>query len=112
MRTDVVDLEFIFDKHRPPGRELIMAASFENWLNFAPHRTTIWVIDPGITDVFVAADPTGEGQHRMRRTPSKEHYHECGYNNATEKRRLWEVEEADAWKQLMTGMPTLKTTNL
>jgi hypothetical protein len=112
MRTDGVDLEFIFDKNRPPATEPITAASFENWLNFAPHRTTIWGVDPGVTDIFVAADPTGEGQHRIRRTSSKEYYHECGYNKASEKRRRWEVEEGEAWKQLVTGMPTLKTTNL
>src|ERR1700731_429264 len=80
-------------------------ASFENWINFASHRTTIWGVDPGINDIFVAADGANEDRHRYRKLSSKEYYHLCGFNKATEKRRRWKIEEGEQWKNFLTTCP-------
>ena len=86
-------------------------ASFENWINFASHRTTIWGVDPGINDIFVAADGANEDRHRYRKLSSKEYCHLCGFNKATEKRRRWKIEEGEPWNQLLDDMPSLKTAD-
>jgi Putative transposase DNA-binding domain len=112
LRTDGVDLDFIFDKRSLPARELQTPASFRNWIEFGDHRTTVWGVDPGVTDVFVAVDGHGEDQHRVRRTSSKEYYHICGFNKATEQRRRWRVADGQNWNQLIEQMPTVKTTNI
>jgi hypothetical protein len=112
LRTDGVDIEFIFDKTQPPRRELITPASFENWIEYGGHRTTIWGIDPGITDVIVAVDGHDEDRHRVRQTSSKEYYHLCGYNAAKDQRRRWEKAEGTQWNQLITQMPSLKTAHM
>jgi hypothetical protein len=94
-----------FTKQDPPT-----PASFEYWTRFASHRTTIWGVDTGVNDVFVAADDTNEDPHRYRKLSSKEYYHLCGFNKATEKRRRWKL-EGDFWKQLFDDMPTVKTAD-
>jgi hypothetical protein len=47
LRTDGVDLEFIFDKAAFSRRELVTAATFENCLEYAGYRTIVWAVDPG-----------------------------------------------------------------
>jgi hypothetical protein len=94
-----------------PAQDPPTPATFENWINFAAHRTTIWGVDPGVTDIFVAADGTNEDRHRYRNLSSKEYYHLCGFNKATEKRRRWKIEAGEQWRQLFDDMPSLKTAN-
>ena len=66
-----MDLDFIFDKRSLPARELQTPASFRNWIEFGDHRTTVWGVDPGVTDVFVAVDGHGEDQHVFAARPAK-----------------------------------------
>ncbi|KAH8552238.1 hypothetical protein BGW37DRAFT_491137, partial [Umbelopsis sp. PMI_123] len=80
-----------FTKEDPPT-----PASFEYWTRFASHRTTIWGVDRGVNDVFVAADGTNEDPHRYRKLSSKER---------------WKLEEGDFWKQLFDDLPTVKTAD-
>ena len=42
----------------------------------------LWGVDPGITDVFVAADSNGDDAHEVRRTSTREFYHLAGWNHA------------------------------
>jgi len=91
--------------------DLATPATFSHWINFASHRTTIWGVDTGINDVFVAADGIGEEPHRYRKLSSKQYYHLCGFNKAAEKRRRWKLEDGELWRQLLDDMPSVKTTN-
>jgi hypothetical protein len=50
---------------------------------------TVWAVDPGKTDVFVAVDSSSTNPHRVRKTSTKEYYDLCGFNQATNKRRRW-----------------------
>jgi hypothetical protein len=43
-----------------PCGNFLCLSTFEPWTNFASHRTTIWGVDVGIDDAFVAADGIGE----------------------------------------------------
>jgi hypothetical protein len=104
-------LEFLFDKTATTKADLATPATFQHWKNFASHRTTIWEVDTGINDVFVAADGIGEEPHRYRKLSSKEYYHLCGFNKAAEKRRRWKLEDGELWRQLLDDMPTVKTSN-
>ncbi|CAO3663551.1 unnamed protein product [Umbelopsis ramanniana] len=111
LRTDGIDLEFLFDKTATTKADLATPATFQHWTNFASHRTTIWGVDTGINDVFVAADGIDEEPHRYRKLSSKEYYHLCGFNKAAEKRRRWKLEDGELWRQLLDDMPTVKTSN-
>ena len=111
LRTDGVALEFIFRKPLPPTTDFKTPASFENWIRYGAHRTTIWGVDPGLTDVFVAADGDNEDRHRFRKTSATEYYDLCGYNIATNRRRRWREAEQPQWRELLDNMPSLKTSN-
>ena len=85
--------------------------TFKNWIIYGVHRYTIWGVDPGKTDVFVAVDGSSTNPHRFRKTSSKEYYDLCGYNQAKNKQRRW-MEADDRTRELIDGMTSLKTTNL
>jgi hypothetical protein len=71
LRSDGTDLEFIFDKMSHPARKLRTPASLQNWLEVGGHRTTIWGVDHGVTDVFVAVAGRDDDPHRVHRTSSR-----------------------------------------
>jgi hypothetical protein len=59
----------------------------------------------------VAVDGSSTNPHRVRKTSSKEYYDLCGFNQAKNKQRRW-MEADDRARELIDGMPSLKTTNL
>jgi hypothetical protein len=63
LRSDGIDLEFIFDKMSHPARKLREPASFQNWLEVSGHRTTIGGFDHGVADVFVAVAGHDDDPH-------------------------------------------------
>src|ERR1700676_3878792 len=100
MTTDGISLDFLFDKRPLPARDLQTPESFANWIEFGEHRTTIWGVDPGITDIFVAVDGLLEDPHRVRQTSCQEYYHLCGYNKATRQRERWRQEAGPDWTRI------------
>lgn len=110
-RSDGVDLEFLFFKKPFGHREPKTPAHYKNWLVHGGHRTTIWGVDPGKIDIFVAVDGSSTNPHRVRKTSSKEYYDLCGFNQATNKQRRWMADHERA-RQLIDRMPSVKTADL
>jgi hypothetical protein len=79
---------------------------------YGQEYTTVWGVDPGSTDMFMAVDGCSVTSHRIRKTSTKEYYDLCGYNHATEKRNQWKKEESTNVHQIIDATPTLKTSNL
>jgi hypothetical protein len=84
-----VNLEFLFLKRPYRHGEPKTPAHFKNWILHGRYRSTIWSVDPGKTDVFVAIDGSSTNPHRVRKTSTKEYYDLCGFNQTTNKRRRW-----------------------
>lgn len=111
MRTDGTDLEFIFKKLKYPRPNDVTPMDFVGWLS-DNHKVTIWGLDPGSTDLFVAADGSNQNAHRIRRTSTKEYYDLCGFKVANENRRIWRTEADLHQLSIIDGIPTIKTTDL
>jgi hypothetical protein len=86
-------------------------AHFKNWILFGNHRSTVWGVDPGKTDIFVAVDGSSMDAHRIRKTSNKEYYDMSGSNQAQNKRRRW-IAEDERIGQLISTLPSVKTATL
>ena len=87
-------------------------ATYRNWVIHGGHRCTIWGVDPGVTDLFVAADGSSTNAHRFRRTSTKEYYDLCGFNLATEKRMEFRRNAPPETIEIIDGIESLKTSNI
>ena len=105
IRTDGAGIDFIFKK---PKRETVSTTP-AHWRRLL-EGSTIWGIDPGLTDLFVAADGDEVDPHRIRRTSTKEYYHICGFNAASRKRDNWKRQNQEA-ARIIDAIPTLKTAS-
>ncbi|GAB5591742.1 hypothetical protein Unana1_06642 [Umbelopsis nana] len=114
IRTDGVDIEFLFKKMKAT-RDEPTPADFKDWLEYRGDGVTIWGVDPGVTDIFVAVDDGASLEDtdacRIRKTSTKEYYDLCGYNVASEKRSRWKREDAET-ASVIDKIPSFKTTNL
>lgn len=114
IRTDGVDIEFLFKKMKAT-RDEPTPADFKDWLEYRGDGVTIWGVDPGVTDMFVAVDDGASLEDtdacRIRKTSTKEYYDLCGYNVASEKRSRWKREDAET-ASVIDKIPSFKTTNL
>jgi hypothetical protein len=108
---DGTDLELIFKKLKYPRSNDVTPMHFVGWLS-DNHRVTIWELDPGSTDLFVAADGSNQNAHWIRRTSTKEYYDLCGFKVANENRRIWRTEADLHQLSIIDGIPTIKTTDL
>ena len=111
LRTDGVDLEFIFLKPKHETVAPKTPAQYRNWLLHGNHRCTIWGIDPGVTDLFVAADGSSTNSHRFRSTSTKEYYHLCGFNRAKELRQQFRQQTSQELLDIIDNLESLKTAN-
>jgi hypothetical protein len=111
LSTDGISIDFLFNKKPFKDRESITPTSFKHWVTEGDHVATIWGVDPGVTDVFVAADGITEEQNRIRKCSSKEYYHLCGYNAATKEREQYRRMAKQDVRDLIDGIPSLKTAN-
>jgi hypothetical protein len=111
LRTDGTDLEFIFKRLKYPRPSDVTPMHFVGWLS-ENYKMTIWGLDPGSTDLFVAADRSNQNAHRIRRTSTKEYYDLCGFKVANENRRIWRTEADLHQLRIIDGIPTIKTTDL
>lgn len=85
-------------------------AHYRNWILHGHHRSTVWGVDPGKTDIFVGVDGSSSNRHRIRNTSSSEYYDLGGFNRAANKRRRWMAENMRV-KHLVDTMPSVKTAN-
>lgn len=110
IRTDGTDVEFMFKKaKRPKPPPPLTPAAVKGCLKNA----TVWGVDPGVTDLFVAADGSSDEPHRVRSISAREYYALCGYSRATQKRKEFLDHKDDAQtKKLIDGIPSLKTVHL
>ncbi|GAA5816685.1 hypothetical protein MFLAVUS_010217 [Mucor flavus] len=77
LRTDSVDLEFICDRPVPAYSLPLTPSDVSLKVNLS--SATVWGVDPGLRDVFVAADGSRLERHRIRRTTSNEYYQLAGF---------------------------------
>ncbi|KAG2204142.1 hypothetical protein INT47_011625 [Mucor saturninus] len=70
---------------------------------------TVWGVDSGIIDLITAVDSSGD-KERQRTTSLDEYYHLCGYNQATFQRYKHQSQNESVF-QLISQLPSLKTTN-
>jgi len=64
LRTDGVALEFLCSRPRPNVRAEIIPASIQQSIDI--QNTTIWGVDPIVSDLFAASDDCNT-RHRIRR---------------------------------------------
>lgn len=86
--------------------------NFRNWVVHGSHRSTIWGVDPGVTDLFVAADGSGTNPHRYRKTSTKEYYDLCNFNISKEKREQFRKQASPELIEVIDGIESLKTANM
>lgn len=102
-------MEFIFKKlKRPPPKALLEPADINS--KFLK-EATIWGVDPGLTDIFVAADGSTDEWHRIRSVSAKEYYDMCGFNKAAESRKKF-GEHDPKTKKIVDSIPWAKIASL
>ncbi|KAH8549249.1 hypothetical protein BGW37DRAFT_541613 [Umbelopsis sp. PMI_123] len=109
--TDGISIEFLFNKELLEEGESISPASFKNWVTQGDHVVTEWVVDPGVTDVFVATDGITTETNHIRKCFSKEYYSLCGFKAATRKRELYKRMAAQDVIKIIDNIPSIKTAN-
>ena len=73
------------------------------------NNALIWGIDPGQTDIYTTVDSGDSNKkERIRKTSTKEYYHMCGYNMATQKRMQHQLQNQDDFN-FISRLPSLKT---
>ncbi|KAI9476532.1 MAG: hypothetical protein EXX96DRAFT_577467 [Benjaminiella poitrasii] len=71
---------------------------------------TVWVVDPGMNDIYFASNGDCDKRHRIRRTGKAEYYSLCGFNSATKRRNMHANSNLDAIR-VLNQMPTPKTVD-
>ena len=109
VRSDGVAIDFLFGR---PKRETTVAEKTVTDIGLDPKRDRVWGVDPGITDVFVAADGNGNESHEIRRTSTREFYHISGWNKARGIEERWRREASPELQVLLKNMPSAKTASV
>jgi hypothetical protein len=91
MMMDVIGIDFIFKQKKFETGLSQTPASFENWVEHGDLRAIVWGVDPGVTDVFVAADGITKEESRFRKCSSKEYYSICGFKDARRKSQVFKT---------------------
>lgn len=100
IRTDGIALEFICE--RPVLAAEIPLTPTEIAERIDLNTATIWGLDPGLHDIFVASDGAVAGvedvaqRHRIRKTSTAEYYQLAGFKSATIKRTKHDRNNRDA----------------
>ncbi|KAG1141611.1 hypothetical protein G6F37_010834 [Rhizopus arrhizus] len=70
----------------------------------------VWSVDPDVTDILTAiASGSSSSKEMIRKTPTKEYYHMCGFNRAPLK--CMEHQQHNQVFSFVRELPTLKTSN-
>ncbi|GAA5805701.1 hypothetical protein HPULCUR_011225 [Helicostylum pulchrum] len=109
LRTDGVGIEFICD--RPvPAYSLPLTPSDVS-LKVDLSSATVWGVDPGLRDVFVAADGSDIESHIIRITTTNEYYQLAGFKKARITRG--KIARGDAEERaIISARSSLKTNSL
>ncbi|CEP15642.1 hypothetical protein [Parasitella parasitica] len=112
MQTNGYYVEFTFKKKlvkKSTSKPLTTADFCEDIKN---NQFLIWGVDPGVTDIYTAAD-SGDAskRERIKRTSCKEYYHICGFNLAKQKRMQHQNNNLQDF-DFISKLPILKTSNL
>ncbi|KAI8645950.1 hypothetical protein BD408DRAFT_429113 [Parasitella parasitica] len=114
IRTDGIALEFICDRPSLAAEAALTPADIATEIDL--NTATIWGLDPGIRDVFIASDGVGTGasqdrqRHRIRKTSLGEYYQLFGFKSAIIKRAKHDQANADACR-LISNTPSTRTCN-
>lgn len=108
-RTDGVAIDFIFDRPRRRPAEALTPADVAGLVDV--NEATIWGVDPGQRDLFVASDGDSNGTHRIRRTSTSEYYFLAGYKAANIKRAKYAANNIQLRQHISAGN-SFKTASL
>ena len=109
IRSDGTVIDFLFGR---PKRSTTTIEKSPADIRLDLTKDRLWGVDPGITDVFVAADGNGDESHEVRKTSTKEFYHISGWNKARELEEKWKKEASPELRAILDHMPSAKTTNI
>ncbi|KAI7892632.1 uncharacterized protein EV154DRAFT_585849 [Mucor mucedo] len=109
--TDFYHQLFNFPKLGFRTRESLTTVkkTFKLCISDIQNGCTVWGVDPGIIDLITAVDSSGD-KERQRATSLDEYYHLCGYNQTTFQRHKHQSQNESVF-QLISQLPSLKTTN-
>ncbi|CEP09647.1 hypothetical protein [Parasitella parasitica] len=87
MQTNGYSVEFTFKKKPAEKSSSKPLTATDFCVDINNDHVLIWGVDPGVTDIYTAADSGDVSKkERIRRTSCKEYYHMCGFNLAKQKR--------------------------
>ncbi|CEP18456.1 hypothetical protein [Parasitella parasitica] len=110
MQTNGYSVEFTFKKKpvKKATSKPLTAADFCE--DNKDEQVIIWGVDPGVTDIYTAADSGDTSKkERIRKTSCKEYYHMYGFNLAKQKRMQHQNNLQDF--DFISKLPTSKTSN-
>ncbi|KAG2206160.1 hypothetical protein INT47_003809 [Mucor saturninus] len=105
--TDGYSVSFLFT--RLVKRSIALKSNPTDFVSDIRNGCTVWGVDPGIIDLITTVD-SSEDKERQRTTSLDEYYHLCGYNRATFQRHKHQSQNESVF-QLISQLPSLKTTN-
>ena len=106
VRSDGVAVDFVFGQPKCANVPEKMMADIDLDLS----RDQLWGVDPGITNVFVAMDGSGNVPHKIQKMSMKEFYHISGWIKATYQRQ-WLKKVNLAIQAIEDDMPSSKMTS-
>jgi hypothetical protein len=109
VRSDGVAVDFLFGR---PKRPTTFTEKTIADIGLDLTKDRVWGVDPGITDVFVAADGNEDESHEIRRTSTREFYHMSGWNRAREIEEGWKREAGPELRVMLDHMPSAKTASV
>ena len=106
IRSDRAAVDFVFSQPKHANAPEKMMVDIDLDLS----RDQLWGVDPGITNVFVATDGSGDDSHEIQKMLTKEFYHISGWIKATHQcQRLKKANPAI--QAIEDGMSTSKTVS-
>ena len=105
VRSNRAAVDFVFGRPKHIMLEKIMID-----IGLDLTRDHVWGVDPGLTDVFVATDGSGDDSHEIWKMSTKEFYHISGWIKATH--QCQQLKKANlAIQAIEDRMPSSKTAS-
>ncbi|KAI9263631.1 hypothetical protein EDC94DRAFT_670893 [Helicostylum pulchrum] len=114
IQTNGHSVEFTFKKKaakksQSKATKGLTPKDFENEVK--NNEAVVWGADPGVTEIYTAVDSgCTQDKERIRKTSTKEYYHNCDYNNVKATRMKHQNENQRDF-EFISGLPFLKTNN-